>query len=147
MADNKINIDDIDEKIIYALRRDGRITMKRLGELVHLTGQAAKNRVERLEDLGIVQRYTVNVNCPVYGYKVHALIDFVLQRGAVAALLDFLQQQDVHVLHFYQLGSDRFMLDSYFYTIEELQNLLPLLEKYGSYKLQLIIKDLVDIEN
>jgi hypothetical protein len=32
MADNKLNIDATDEKIICGLRRDGRITMKRLGE-------------------------------------------------------------------------------------------------------------------
>ena len=45
--------DKTDEEIISILWRDGRITMQELGRRVHLTGQAVKNRIERLEDLGI----------------------------------------------------------------------------------------------
>ena len=38
----KNKIDEIDERIIYCLRKNGRITMKELGDMVHLSGQAAK---------------------------------------------------------------------------------------------------------
>ncbi|WP_407944210.1 AsnC family protein [Maridesulfovibrio sp.] len=34
----------MDEKIIKCLRDDGRITMKNLGEEVHLTGQTVKKQ-------------------------------------------------------------------------------------------------------
>ena len=37
--------------------------MKELGEQVFLTGQAVKNRVEQLEDMGILKRYTINIDC------------------------------------------------------------------------------------
>ena len=59
-------LDETDIKIINALKKNGRISMTDLGRQVYLTSQAVKNRLERLQDLGIVERYTVNVNCPVF---------------------------------------------------------------------------------
>lgn len=72
-ATNK-NIDETDRAILEVLRRDARISMTEMGKRVHLTSQAVKTRLERLQELGVVQGYTVNVNCPVYGYKIHAII-------------------------------------------------------------------------
>lgn len=48
-------LDDTDKKIIKELKQDGRMTMKELGERVHLTGQAAANRVLKLEEEGIIE--------------------------------------------------------------------------------------------
>ena len=82
----KTKIDATDVRIVEELRKNARITMKELGARVFLTGQAVRNRVERLEDMGILQRYTINVNCPVFGYKVHAVIRVQLRHGPVEAL-------------------------------------------------------------
>ena len=79
----KTRIDATDVRIVEELRKNARITMKELGARVFLTGQAVRNRVERLEDMGILQRYTINVNCPVFGYKVHAVIRVQLRHGPV----------------------------------------------------------------
>lgn len=70
----KRNVDETDKKIIACLRNNARMTMKELGEQVFLTGQAVKNRVEQLEDMGILKRYTINIDCPVFGYKIHAVL-------------------------------------------------------------------------
>lgn len=66
-------LDETDKKIINELKKNSRISMTELGKKVFLTGQAAKNRIERLQDLGVVEQYTVNVNCLVFGYTVHGL--------------------------------------------------------------------------
>ena len=49
MADKEASLDATDHEILRILSLDGRISMKELGVKVHLTGQAVKNRVERLE--------------------------------------------------------------------------------------------------
>ena len=49
----KTKIDATDVRIVEELRKNARITMKELGARVFLTGQAVRNRVERLEDMGI----------------------------------------------------------------------------------------------
>ena len=63
-ANNK-KIDKTDHEILSILHKEARISMTELGKRVHLTSQAVKNRLDRLTDLGVVQHYTVNVNCPI----------------------------------------------------------------------------------
>ena len=82
-------IDETDRRILEYLHKNSRATMKEIGEKVHLTGQAVKNRLERLEDLGILKSYTVNIDCPVFGYKTHALLRLQLKRGAPGLIAGF----------------------------------------------------------
>ena len=65
-------LDKTDHEILSILHKEARISMTELGKRVHLTSQAVRNRLDRLTDLGVVHHYTVNVNCPIYGYKTHA---------------------------------------------------------------------------
>ncbi len=50
----EIMLDQTDLSILKELSKNSRITMKELGEKVHLTGQAAASRVLKLEDAGII---------------------------------------------------------------------------------------------
>lgn len=45
-------LDDTDRKIIKELKKNSRISMTELGKKVFMTGQAAKNRLERLRIWG-----------------------------------------------------------------------------------------------
>ncbi len=47
-------MDQTDMLILAELSQNSRITMKELGEKVHLTGQAASSRVAKLEDTGVL---------------------------------------------------------------------------------------------
>lgn len=134
-------IDKIDEQIINIIWRDGRITMQELGRRVHLTGQAAKNRVEKLEDIGVIQRYTVNVNCPVYGYKIHALIKLELGMSKGPAFEDFVKRSQYHVIHCYQItGRQSYVIDVYFMADEERDKFLAEIGKYGVYSIGLVLR-------
>lgn len=52
-------LDHTDMQILEELSQNSRITMKELGEKVHLTGQAAASRVAKLEDNGVIEGYTI----------------------------------------------------------------------------------------
>ncbi|WP_444180795.1 AsnC family transcriptional regulator [Dialister hominis] len=137
------NIDDIDRQILEILMRNARISMTELGKRVHMTSQAIKNRLERLNELGVVQRYTVNVNCPVYGLKTHAIIKLNLNSQKQLQLLDYIQSNSYHIIHFYQItGAMAYMIDSYFLDDEELQTFLKHIQQYGAYEIQLVLQDI-----
>ena len=55
--------------------------MTELGKEVFMTSQAVKNRIARLQDLGVVERYTVNVNCPLFGYTKMCIRDRFLDES------------------------------------------------------------------
>ncbi|EKS8373769.1 AsnC family protein, partial [Bacillus cereus] len=42
-------MDHIDQKIIYILQEDGRVSMTELGKMVNLSTPAVKERVKKLE--------------------------------------------------------------------------------------------------
>ena len=142
---NSVNkkIDDIDRQILEILMRNARISMTELGKRVHMTSQDIKNRLERLNELGVVQRYTVNVNCPVYGLKTHAIIKLNLNSQKQLQLLDYIQSNSYHIIHFYQItGAMAYMIDSYFLDDEELQTFLKHIQQYGAYEIQLVLQDI-----
>jgi DNA-binding Lrp family transcriptional regulator len=55
-------LDKTDMHILDELSKNSRITMKELGEKVHLTGPATSARVAKLEDSGVIEGYTIKVN-------------------------------------------------------------------------------------
>ena len=55
-------LDQTDMEIIKLLTQNSRMQWLDIGEIVHLTGQAVKNRVDRLEKLGIIEGYRVKLN-------------------------------------------------------------------------------------
>ncbi|MGU9560576.1 Lrp/AsnC family transcriptional regulator, partial [Lactiplantibacillus pentosus] len=68
-------LDHTDRQIIEELSKNSRMTMKELGEKVHLTGQAASSRVAKLEDQGVIEGYTIKVNQDKLGCFIHAFIN------------------------------------------------------------------------
>lgn len=142
----KDKLDDIDEKIIRILWGNGRITMQQLGREVHLTGQAVRNRVEKLESLGIIHHYTVNINCPVYGCKIHALIRLAPGLGQRRPLEQFLRRSPCRILHcYYVTGRQSFVIDVFFLSEAERDAFLSDLSAFGSFEVDIVL-DTLDID-
>lgn len=143
----KNKIDSVDGQIIGYLRENGRISMKELGEKVHLTSQAVKNRIEKLEDIGVLQKYTVNINCPLFGYKVHAVIRLQLSKSNFSELKNILQTTFQHVLHIYQITGERcYVLDMTFLGMEDLHAFLESIDHFGTHEVNIILKDIQDLD-
>ena len=127
------SLDDTDIKIISELRKNGRISMTELGKRVYLTSQAAKNRLERLQDLGIVQRYTVNVNCPVFGYAIHGIFELTTTEETKPQFLHFVESTEFHILHCYEVdGEHNFFIDAHFDSEESMAALGEVLKDFGT---------------
>lgn len=126
------SLDDTDIKIISELKKNGRISMTEMGKKVFLTSQAVKNRLERLQDLGIVQRYTVNVNCPVFGYAIHGIFELTTQEETRGKFLHFVESTEFHILHCYQVdGEDHFFIDAHFDSEDSMTSFVKALSAYG----------------
>ena len=58
MAADSSALDRIDSEILAILRDDARIPYQTLGERVHLSANAAADRVRRLVRTGVIRRFT-----------------------------------------------------------------------------------------
>jgi Lrp/AsnC family transcriptional regulator, leucine-responsive regulatory protein len=133
-------LDHTDRQIINELSKNSRITMKELGEKVHLTGQAASARVAKLEDHGIIEGYSIKVNQSKMGYSVHAIIHIYTKSTNHQPYLSFIKKQEEYVLHNYKIsGESCYLLECKFQSNEILDEFLTKLSNLVSYKLSIVI--------
>jgi len=133
-------LDDTDLKIIAELKRNGRITMKELGERVHLTGQAAANRVLKLEEEGVIEGYTIKLDRRKAGYTVHAFIQVYTKSLAHTELLIFFDQHHVAILNRYRVsGEGCYFIEVAFPSNSELDQFLQDLTQHANYKISIVI--------
>jgi Lrp/AsnC family leucine-responsive transcriptional regulator len=73
------NLDPIDRRILHALSQDARMSVERLAEQVHLSPTPVRRRLRRLEEQGVIQRYTVAVDMKACGYGLQLFAFVKLQ--------------------------------------------------------------------
>jgi len=67
-------LDDIDLRILAALRTDGRLSMRALAAQLHISRASAYARVERLEASRVITGYTATVDPRRCGYGLSAYV-------------------------------------------------------------------------
>jgi len=69
-----MNLDSKDRQIIRALQKDGRKTNHDLAEMVNLSPSPCLRRLRILEELGVIQGYSANIDQKKYGLSLLAFI-------------------------------------------------------------------------
>ncbi|MEK5389591.1 Lrp/AsnC family transcriptional regulator [Margalitia sp. FSL K6-0131] len=134
-------LDNTDKKIIEELTKNGRISMKELGEKVHLTGQAASTRVLKLEEKGVIERYTIKLNDRKIGYFVHAFLNIYTKNIHHQPFLSFIHTQQEYIVNNFKIsGEGCYLLECKFPSNEVLDQFLTELIKHANYKLSIVIK-------
>ncbi|MGG1320589.1 Lrp/AsnC family transcriptional regulator [Priestia megaterium] len=136
-------LDHTDMGILRELSKNSRITLKELGDKVHLTGQAAAARVAKLEDNGIIERYTIEVDQTKLGCLIHAWINIYTKDTHHQPYLSFIETQENYVLNNYKISGDScYLLECKFPSNEVLDQFLIELNKYVNYQLSIVINKL-----
>lgn len=133
-------LDYTDMKILDELSRNSRITMKELGEKVHLTGPATSARVTKLEDSGVIEGYTIKVNRVKLGCYIHAFITIITESIFHQPYLSFIKTQDEYLINNYKISGDGcYILECRFPSNELMNQFLEELNKHANYKLSIVI--------
>jgi len=74
-------IDDIDRSILDELTKDSRLSVRQLADHVHISRTAAHNRLQRLVNDGILQRFTIDVDKRALGLTVTAIVIVRIGQG------------------------------------------------------------------
>lgn len=74
-----VEIDELDRKIINKLLDDGRMSFRKIAEQVDSTPATVINRVERLEEEGVVTGYSAKVDYRQLGYEGIAAVEIVIE--------------------------------------------------------------------
>ncbi len=116
------------------------MTMKELGEKIHLTGPATSARVVKLEESGVIEGYTIKVNQAKLGYTIHAFITIITQSTFHQPYLTFIKKQENYVIHNYKISGDGcYLLECRFQSNEQMNQFLEALNEHANYKLSIVI--------
>jgi Lrp/AsnC family leucine-responsive transcriptional regulator len=140
MKEGGFLLDNTDKRIIEELLKNGRITMKELGVKVHMTGQATASRVIKLEEEGVIEGYTINLNHEKVGNPVHSFINIYTKGIEHTPFLTFIEQQQKYIVNNFKIsGESCYLMECRFPSNDELDIFLTELTKYANYKLSIVI--------
>ncbi|MFX1580288.1 MAG: Lrp/AsnC family transcriptional regulator [Promethearchaeota archaeon] len=67
-------IDGNDLRIIEMLTENARSSLREIAAVVNLSPSSVRNRMERLVDIGIIKRYTLEVDHRKLGYEIQVIV-------------------------------------------------------------------------
>ncbi|MDK4704774.1 Lrp/AsnC family transcriptional regulator [Rhizobium sp. CNPSo 4062] len=69
-----LGLDEVDQRMLEALARNARISLKELAEAAGLSSPSAAERLRRLEERGIISAFTVDIAPEAIGYPLQAIV-------------------------------------------------------------------------
>lgn len=134
------SVDETDLHILKCLTDDSTRSHKEIGELVHLTGQAVGARVRKMEELGVIEGYTVRIDEAQLGFAITALVTVFMKSGAMHELFLSFAANDERVEEVHRVsGEGCYWLRVKVESHERLTSFLDRLLQYGNYKVSLSI--------
>ncbi len=75
-----MELDEVDERIVDVLRRDGRASMSALAEAVHISRASAYTRVNRLVASGVIAGFTARIDPVKAGQHASAYVSLSIDQ-------------------------------------------------------------------
>jgi Lrp/AsnC family leucine-responsive transcriptional regulator len=82
----KIELTDIDRKILKILQEDGRMTIQAVADRVGLSASPCLRRIRRMEQAGIITAYSITLDQNAVGLPVSVFVSIKLERQRASEL-------------------------------------------------------------
>lgn len=83
-----VDIDDLDRCILHSLQQDARhLSASDIAERVDVSARTVRNRIDRLEESGVIRGYDLDVDYATAGYQLHTIVICtapISDRGTIA---------------------------------------------------------------
>lgn len=137
-------MDQTDAKILKELNHNSRLKKNQIARLVHLTPPAVATRIEQMEDAGIIQKYTIEVDPTKLGYTHQVFIQVEITHFNHRAYRDFIHKKRNFIRHHYKIsGQTNYLIQAAFHSSRELDTFVTELEPYGNYQIVAILEELI----
>jgi Lrp/AsnC family leucine-responsive transcriptional regulator len=74
-------VDVVDNKIIKVLKRNSRQSFAEIGRLINLSASSVRERMQKLQDLGVIKNYTLNIDNNKLGFGLEVFVMLKLFTG------------------------------------------------------------------
>ena len=128
----------VNMRILLELQRNPRLTMSELGRRVGLSSPAVTERVRRLEELGVIQGYRLDLNPTALGLPIAAYVRIRPNPGQLPKIAELAQHIPEVVECHRVTDEDCFILKVYLPSLDQLDRILDAFLLYGTTTTSLI---------
>lgn len=137
-------MDQTDLKIISILQNNGRISMKELGKIVSLSPPAVAERVKKLEETDVIQRYTAVINNEKIGKPISVLINASIKPENQKDFLHFAEKKEEIVKCHHVTGPHSMIIKANLREMKHLEELVREIQVYGNTETYIIMSSPID---
>jgi Lrp/AsnC family leucine-responsive transcriptional regulator len=130
--------DVVNIRILQELQSNPRLTMAALGRRVGLSSPAVTERVRRLEELGVIQGYRLDINPTALGLPIAAYVRIRPNSGQLPNIAELAQNIPEVVECHRVTGEDCFIIKVYIPSLDQLDRILDAFLLYGTTTTSLI---------
>lgn len=135
-------VDAIDMQLLGFLKENSRLSFADLGRKINLSPSAVRERVQKMEDTGVIKKYEIQLDNRKLGYELEAFILLKVFPGLLKDVLkkikDFPEIKEAHRI----TGNQNLHLRVILKNQIDLQNLLDKLMLFGDTNTFLILSEI-----
>ncbi|TMM52112.1 Lrp/AsnC family transcriptional regulator [Maribacter algarum] len=138
-----MKIDEISWKILEILQDNSRSALKDIAAEVGLSSPTVAERIQKMEEAGVIESYTTHLNMDRAGYPLGVYISIKIRFGQVQRFEEFIglvpEICECHKL----TGHDCMLMKGFVRDPKHLENLNARLAVYGELTTSLILNSIV----
>lgn len=126
-----MEMDKLNWAILTVLQENSRLSFAGIGRQVGLSAPAVAERVQKLEDAGVIKGYGVSLDLSKLGYTLQALISIKAHVGKLPRLLTLLQSMPEIRESYRVTGSECLVMKVAVQQAQDLEEIINLFVEYG----------------
>jgi len=138
LAYKSLALDPTDRKLIELLRLDSRTSIKNLAKSVGLSAPSVSERIQRLQERGVIRRCMVDIDPVSLGYDLQALVRIKPLPGKLQVVQKLIQDIPQFSECSKVTGNDCFIARLHFLTINQLDEILDRISRVAELNTSIV---------
>ncbi|HDR8349956.1 TPA: Lrp/AsnC family transcriptional regulator, partial [Bacillus cereus] len=131
--------DEIDKKITLLLQEDARMTITEMTEHLHLSRPSVTERLKRLQDAGIIEKYTARISLDIIGKSIQAFLKIENLKVPCKKFEEKIYEEQ-RILECHRVtGESSYYLKVAVHSMKELEELIDIVIPFGTVKTSMIL--------
>ncbi|MEF7560001.1 Lrp/AsnC family transcriptional regulator [Bacillus thuringiensis] len=132
-------MDEIDKKITLLLQENARMTITEMTEHLHLSRPSVTERLKRLQDAGIIEKYTARISLDIIGKSIQAFLRIENLKIPCKKFEEKIYEEQ-RILECHRVtGESSYYLKVAVHSMKELEELINIVIPFGTVKTSMIL--------